>query len=153
MSEADLKVLEEMTVEKYLAMMAHGEEDQMDEARDAIADICLYLYANTDVDDLEIDDMDIDGDCKVTAAISLEVAREDAGIIQKDVDDFIIESVSGSFKDTVDFTVNPEMTFMEIAKKMEAEINREAERVIEHAIEKAAEEYREYHHSRGCQCI
>ena len=147
----DMDVLNTMTVQKYLELMSTDDEEKHDEASDAMADIHLYLYANVDcVSDLEIDETEIDDkDNTFIMSLSFETGCEDVNMIQKDVDDFITTDVEASFDDTVDFHVESQWTFKEIADKIRDEIERKAESLIEHAVEEAAEEYREFHHSRG----
>ena len=151
MTEYDIKELEEMTVARYIELRDSENEDDNDLARDATANISLYLYANADfVDDLEIDEEDVvDGKYMISA--SFEAICEDYPIIQCDADDFIEQDVRGEFEDIIEVDVTPEMTFMEIAEKLKDQIEIEADRVIESAAESAAEDYgphRSYWYSR-----
>ena len=150
MNEYDEKVLNEMTVERYIVLDKSSNEDENNEASDAVCEILDYLYSNVKgVSDLEIEDWDVTGD-KMYVLASFKTGCEDANIIQKDVDDFVSSDIETEFDGLIEVKIDDlNTTFIQIAEKMKDEIERQAEREIDYAIEKAAEEYREYHHSRG----
>lgn len=141
MTEYDIEELKQMTVARYIELRDSENEDDNDLARDATANISLYLYANADiVDDLDIDEEDV-VDNKFIMSARFEAVCEDYPIIQCDADDFIEQDVRGDFEDIIEIDVTPEMTFMEIAEKLKDQIEIEADRVIESAAESAAEDH------------